>query len=213
LADFYQRFFRWDSLSKHPWVCDFLSDALHLRWVRREEKSLERSAREFIHYLELDHVANCRVADLPFGTQKRVELARALAARPKLLLLDEPAGGLNHREVGELGQLIRRIRDERNVTVLLVEHHMNLVMSISDRVVALDFGRKIAEGTPDEVRNDREVIRAYLGTLPRWGRFSSPRGIFAPFTERRAFCKANRIETGERSGGIGEICSVEVDEK
>jgi len=146
---------------------DFLSDALHLRWVRREEKSLERSAREFICYLELDHVANRRVVDLPFGTQKRVELARALAARPKLLLLDEPAGGLNHREVRDLGQLIRRIRDEQNVAVLLVEHHMNLVMSISDRVVALDFGRKIAEGTPDEVRNDREVIRAYLGTLPR----------------------------------------------
>ena len=146
---------------------DFLSDALHLPWVRREEKSLERSAQELIHYLEMDGVADRRVADLPFGTQKRVELARALAARPKLLLLDEPAGGLNHREVGSFGQLIRQIRDEQNVTVLLVEHHMNLVMSISDRVVALDFGRKIAQGTPDEVRNDNEVTRAYLGTFPR----------------------------------------------
>jgi branched-chain amino acid transport system ATP-binding protein len=146
---------------------DFLSDALHLPWVRREEQSLERSAHELIRYLELDRAAHRRVADLPFGTQKRVELARALAARPKLLLLDEPAAGLNHREVGDLGQLIRHIRDQQNVTVLLVEHHMNLVMSISDRVVALDFGRKIAEGTPEEVRNDSEVIRAYLGTLPR----------------------------------------------
>jgi len=146
---------------------DFLSDALHLPWVRREEKSLERSALELIHYLELDDVAHHRVADLPFGTQKRIELARALAARPKLLLLDEPAAGLNHREIGNLGRLIRRICDERNVTVLLVEHHVNLVMSISDRVVALDFGRKIAEGTPDEVRNDREVIRAYLGSVAR----------------------------------------------
>ena len=146
---------------------DFLSDALHLSWVRRQEKSLERSAQELICYLELNHVAHRRVADLPFGTQKRVELARALAAQPKLLLLDEPAAGLNHREVGDLGQLIRRIRDERNITVLLVEHHMNLVMSISDRVIALDFGRKIAEGTPDQVRNDREVVRAYLGTLAR----------------------------------------------
>ena len=146
---------------------DFLSDALHLPWVRREEKSLEKTARELIHYLDLDAVAHRRVADLPFGTQKRVELARALAARPKLLLLDEPAAGLNHHEVGHLGQLIRSIRDERHVTVLLVEHHMNLVMSISDRVVALDFGRKIAEGTPDEVRNDKEVIRAYLGTSAR----------------------------------------------
>jgi len=146
---------------------DFLSDALHLPWVRRQERSLEQSARELIHYLSLDEVAQRRVADLPFGTQKRVELARALAAHPKLLLLDEPAAGLNHHEVSHLGELIRRIRDERDVTVLLVEHHMNLVMSISDRVVALDFGRKIAEGTPDEVRNDKEVIRAYLGTTPR----------------------------------------------
>jgi len=100
---------------------------------------------------------------LPLGTRKRVELARALAARPKLLLLDEPAGGLNHEEVAQLGSLIRRIRDNRRVSVLLVEHHMGLVMSISDKVVALDFGRKIAEGPPGSVQQDEEVIRAYLG--------------------------------------------------
>jgi branched-chain amino acid transport system ATP-binding protein len=143
---------------------DFFSDALHLPWVRNEEQSLEQTAWELIDYLQLRGVADRRVADLPFGTQKRVELARALAARPRLLLLDEPAGGLNHNEVDDLGQLIRRIRDHRKITVLLVEHHMNLVMSISDRVVALDMGRKIAEGAPTEMRKDANVIRAYLGT-------------------------------------------------
>ena len=95
--------------------------------------------------------------------QKRVELARALASEPKLLLLDEPASGLNHDEVNTLGRLIRDIRDRLRMTVLLVEHHMSLVMSISDKVVALNFGRKIADGTPDQVRAHPDVIAAYLG--------------------------------------------------
>jgi branched-chain amino acid transport system ATP-binding protein len=143
---------------------DFLSDALRLPWIRREERRLADVAWELIDFLDLGEVALRRISDLPFGVQKRVELARALAGRPKLLLLDEPAGGLNHSEVEELGNLIRRIRDERQVTVLLVEHHMNLVMSICDKVVALDFGRKIAEGTPAEVQRNDDVILAYLGT-------------------------------------------------
>ena len=142
----------------------FFSNALRLPRVAREERASAEKARELIAFLDLSPVAEKRVADLPFGTQKRVELARALASEPKLLLLDEPASGLNHEEVGALGKLIRDIRDRLGVTVLLVEHHMGLVMSVSDKVVALNFGRKIAEGTPNEVREQPEVIRAYLGT-------------------------------------------------
>jgi branched-chain amino acid transport system ATP-binding protein len=141
----------------------FFANAVHLPIVRREEDGARARAREFVRLLGLEAVAERRVADLPFGTQKRVELARALAAEPKLLLLDEPASGLNHEEVGELGRLIRSIRDRLELTILLVEHHMNLVMSISDRVVALNFGRKIAEGTPAEVRSHPELVKAYLG--------------------------------------------------
>ena len=142
---------------------DFMSAALHLPWYNKEQREMEASVEALLRKVDLWELRDEKASSLPYGQQRRLEIVRALATGPRLLLLDEPAAGMNPKETDELTEFIRQIRDEYDLTVFMIEHHMDLVMEISDRIYVLDFGMTIAEGTPELIQNNKRVIDAYLG--------------------------------------------------
>jgi branched-chain amino acid transport system ATP-binding protein len=142
---------------------NFLEQAIHLGRARREELENRRKVEEVIDFLEIQHIRKTPVGRLPYGLQKRVELARALAAEPSMLLLDEPMAGMNVEEKQDMCRFVLDVNEQYGTTIVLIEHDMGVVMDVSDRVVVLDYGKKIGDGSPDDVRNNRAVINAYLG--------------------------------------------------
>ena len=151
-------------IAKHLHIkSDFMSAALHLPWYNAEQSKAEIEVEGLLRKVDLWDMREEKASSLPYGKQRRLEIVRALATEPRLLLLDEPAAGMNPKETEELTSFIKEIRDEYNLTIFMIEHHMGLVMEISDRIFVLDFGETIAKGIPSEIQNNQRVIEAYLG--------------------------------------------------